>query len=160
MATLHFICGRAGSGKTTLARRLARELPAICVCEDEWLSRVAPPIANLNDYITHTTRLRSALGPHITELLKHGVSVVLDFAGNTPRSRAWVRSLFESAGASHVLHYLDVDEDTCKERVHDRNARQPEGIFFGVVTDAQLAEVNPYFTPPSPDEGFNVQPAC
>jgi hypothetical protein len=65
-----------------------------------------------------------------------------------------------------TLHFIcgragaGIDEDTCKERVHDRNTRQPEGIFFGVVTDAQLAEVNPYFTPPSADEGFNVQPAC
>ena len=156
MATLHFICGRAGAGKTTLARQLARELPAVCICEDEWLCRVAPPISNLEDYLTSSSRVRAALGPHIVDLLKLGVSVVIDFAGNTPRSRAWVRSLFESAGAAHVLHYIDVDEETCRRRVHERNDREPEGIFFGVVTDQQLVEVNRYFTPPAIEEGFNV----
>jgi predicted kinase len=157
VATLHFICGRAGAGKTTLARQLARELPAICICEDEWLSRVAPPISNLNDFLTHTSRVRAVLGPHITALLTLGVSVVIDFAGNTPRSRGWVRSLFEAASADHTLHYLPVDERTCRARVHERNGRQPEGIFFGVVSDEQLEEVNRYFTPPTLDEGFNVQ---
>ena len=29
-----------------------------------------------------------------------------DFAGNTPNDRAWVRSIFESADADHVLHYI------------------------------------------------------
>ena len=84
------------------------------------------------------------------------MNVVLDFAGNTPTSHQWVRSLFESAPADHVLHYLIADEATCRERVRQRNATRPEGIFFGVVTDAQLDEVNPYFVPPAEAERFNV----
>jgi predicted kinase len=157
MATLHFICGRAGAGKTTLARRLGRELPAVAICEDEWLSQIADPITNLSDYLKATRRFRSALAPHVADVLRLGVSVVFDFAGNTPTGREWVRSIFESAGADHVLHYLDVDERTCLERIHLRNRTQPPGIFFGEVTDAQISEVNKYFSPPSPQEGFRVQ---
>ncbi len=38
MATLHFICGKVGAGKTaSLARALGRTLPAVVFCEDEWL---------------------------------------------------------------------------------------------------------------------------
>ena len=33
------------------------------------------------------------------EILRAGVSVVMDFAGNTVYERSWVRSLFEAAGA-------------------------------------------------------------
>jgi predicted kinase len=38
MATLHFVAGRAGAGKTTLAREIAKLTPAILICEDEWLA--------------------------------------------------------------------------------------------------------------------------
>lgn len=156
MATLHFICGKAGAGKTTLARRLGRELSAVVICEDEWLSRLADPIASLADYLAATAKLRSVLTPHVVDLLRLGVSFVFDFAGNTVRDRSWVRSLFEQAHADHLLHYLEVDADTCLARVHERNDTKPPGVFFGIVTDAQLEEVNRYFVPPAEDEGFTV----
>jgi hypothetical protein len=38
MATLHFICGKAASGKTTLARELAARHGAVVFVEDEWLT--------------------------------------------------------------------------------------------------------------------------
>ena len=156
MATLHFIAGKAGAGKTTLARALSRDLPAIVICEDEWLSHVAEPISNLADYLRAIGKLRAALAPHVIELLRLGVSVVFDFAGNTVRDRAWVRSIFEAAGADHVLHYLPVDDVTAKERVKARNIGRPPGVFYGEVTDAQVDEVNRYFTPPAPEEGFRI----
>jgi hypothetical protein len=37
------------------------------------------------------------------------VPVVLDFGGNTVEDRNWVRAVFESADAAHVLHYVRAD---------------------------------------------------
>jgi predicted kinase len=37
---LHFICGKAASGKTTLARELAARYAAVLFGEDEWLTRL------------------------------------------------------------------------------------------------------------------------
>lgn len=34
---LHFLCGKAGAGKSTLARRLAEQHRAVLVSEDVWL---------------------------------------------------------------------------------------------------------------------------
>lgn len=157
MATLHFICGKAGAGKTTLARKLGHELPAVVICEDEWLSQLSDPITSLDDYVKASRRLRSALAPHVVELLRLGNHVVFDLgANNIPRGRAWVRSIFEAAGADHRLHYLPVDDATCLERVRQRNESQPAGVFFGIVADALVREVNTHFTPPAPEEGFQV----
>ena len=40
MATLHLICGLPCSGKTTLAKRLEQELPALRLAPDEWMARI------------------------------------------------------------------------------------------------------------------------
>ena len=40
MAQLHLICGLPGAGKTTLARRLDVELPALRLSPEEWLIRI------------------------------------------------------------------------------------------------------------------------
>lgn len=156
MATLHFLSGKAGSGKTTLARQIARTERAVLICEDEWMSRLADPIENLQQYLVAAARLRSVIAPLTIDLLQLGTSVVFDFAGNTVRDREWVRSLFQSAKADHRLHYVRIDDATCKARVRQRNELKPEGVFFGVVTEAQIDEVNRFFASPSIEEGFTV----
>ena len=156
MATLHFVSGKAGAGKTTLAREIARTAPAILFSEDEWMARLADPIENLRQYLAAAAKIRSVIAPLSVDLLKLGTSVVFDFAGNSTRDRRWARSIFESAGADHQLHYIPAVDDTCRTRVRQRNLSKPEGMFFGHVTDQQLDEVNTYFTPPGPEEGFIV----
>lgn len=155
-AVLHVVCGKPGAGKTSLARELARTTPAVCIVEDEWLLKLAAPIRNLADYLEATRKIRSVIAPLAVELLRLGTSVVFDFGGNTPRERAWVRSIFEAAGAQHTLHHLDVPDDVCRARVAARNETQPAGLFFGHVTEAQYDEVVPHISAPGDDEGFVV----
>ena len=156
MATLHFVSGKAGAGKTTLARRIAQSAPAMLFCEDEWMSKLADPIENVQQYLTAARKIRNVIAPLSVDLLKLGTSVVFDFAGNTIDDRRWVRSIFETAGADHQLHYIPADDETCKARVRQRNASQPAGLFHGHVTDEQVDQVNKYFTPPGADEHFTV----
>jgi predicted kinase len=153
---LHFIAGKVGSGKTTLARRLALEVPAVHICEDQWIATLGGEVKTLRDYVRHSTRCRKLLVPHLRDVLRVGASVVLDFAGNTPRDRAWVRSIFESAGADHVLHVLDTPDALCLERLRQRNAERPEGLFWGEVSEALFHEAAKYYVPPSEEEGFRV----
>lgn len=157
MATLHFITGRSGSGKTTLARQLAIAEPAVVFCEDEWMSKLVERIDNLDQYLAAARRIRSVIAPLAIDLLRLGTSVVFDFAGNTAGERAWVRSIFETAHADHVL---DVDKATCRRRVRQRNELQPAGVFFGVVAEEQLDEVNRFFQPPRQDEHFRLIVHC
>lgn len=43
MPTVFLLCGLPGSGKTTLAKRLAREQPALHFSEDEWVTHLYAP---------------------------------------------------------------------------------------------------------------------
>lgn len=156
---LHFICGKIASGKTTLARKIANDTGAIFICEDEWLSKLyADDIKSFEDYIKYTNRMKTLLYSHVGQLLKKNISVVFDFAGNTPNHRKWVRSVFEFAEANHKLYVLDVSDAECKKRLAQRNVDKPEGLYWGVSpTEADYDLITKYFSKPSVEEGFNLE---
>ena len=157
VATLHFIYGRPGAGKTSLARELGVSVPALVFIEDEWLATLAAPITSVADLRAAMQRVRTIIGPLAEQALRLGTSVVFDFAGNTVSHRAWARGIFERAGADHVLHVLEVDEAECRRRVHARNVEKPAGLYFGDVSDALFDAVLSHIVPPTSDEGFNVR---
>ena len=154
--TLYFLCGRAGAGKSTLARRISTEKNAVLFCEDQWLVSLFDGAPTLEAYLERRARIRTLLAQHVPEILKIGHSVVFDFGGNTVRDRAWIRSVCESAGAKHELHYIVADEALCKLRVAERNRTKPPGIYWGDVSEETLDAVNRYFQPPTADEGWVV----
>jgi predicted kinase len=159
VTTLHFIYGLPGAGKTTLARELARDERALLFVEDEWLCALGSPITSLAELVGAMQRVRSLIGPLAEQALRLGVNIVFDFGANTVAHRAWVRRIFEAAGADHVLHVLDVPVDECRRRVHARNALKPEGLYFGDVADAMFDAVVPHITAPASVEGFNLRSA-
>jgi predicted kinase len=156
MATLHFVYGKPGAGKTSLARELAASMPAVPFIEEEWLVLLCAPITTLAEYAEAARRVRAVIAPLATRILELGTSVVFDFAANTSRERAWVRSISDAARAEHILHVLDLPDDECRRRVHARNDAKPAGLYFGHVSDAIFDAVLPHITLPTDAEGFTV----
>lgn len=153
-ATLHMICGKIAAGKSTLAASLSSEPNTMLISEDYWLSSLYPSeISTLPDYVRCSTRLRATIGPHIQNLLRFDVSIVLDFPANTTTSRKWMRSLFENAKAAHQLHFIDAPDEICKARLRARN---DSGTHEYTTSDAEFDLFTSHFLPPSDDEGFNV----
>lgn len=154
-AKLICLCGKMAAGKSTLARALAAREQAVLLVQDEWLSRLFPgEILDVLDYSRCSTRLTAALAPHIVSLLSKGLTVVLDFPGNTPKQRAWFRELFEAAAVEHELHFIDASDDVCKRQLRERSAGLPPGTPW--TTEAEFDLITSFFQPPTPGEGFNV----
>jgi predicted kinase len=154
MPTLHLLCGKIGAGKSTLARRLASRPSTILISEDHWTSTLfADQLKTIEDYQRLSARLRAAMAPHIVDILRQGLSVVLDFPANTVRQRTWMRSLIAETGMTHELHHLDVPDAVCKQRLRQRNA---SGEHQFQVSDAEFEQFTAHFVPPGADEGFNV----
>ncbi|MBP3125917.1 ATP-binding protein [Thalassospira sp. ER-Se-21-Dark] len=154
VGTLHLLCGKIAAGKSTLAAELARKPGTVLIAEDEWLSTLfGDQMCSVADYVRVSDKLRSVMGPHVAMVLRAGVSVVLDFPANTVGLRGWMRGILEDAGADHVLHYLDMDDDVCINRLRVRNRA---GSHQFAASDAQFHQINAAFVPPSVEEGFNI----
>jgi len=108
-----------------------------------------------DDYIRFSRKLKTVVGPLATDLLNAGHSVVLDFQANTKAGRSWFRSVFEQAGAAHVLHFVTTSDQVCLERIAKRNAERPEGSHQ--LTAEDFTYVSSFFEAPEDAEGFNVK---
>ena len=154
-AKLIFLCGKMAAGKSTLARDLAKRQNAILLVQDELLDALFPgEITDLPGFLKCSSRLRSALAPHVCALLSRGISVALDFPGNTKAQRGWFRELIERANVEHELHFVDASDALCKAQLADRSKNLPAGAPW--TTEAEFAAITAYFQPPSEDEHFNV----
>jgi predicted kinase len=154
-ARLYFMCGKMAVGKSTFARALARERSAVLLDQDEFLDALYPgEIRTIQDFTRYSARLRDGLSRHVRDLLSRGVSVVLDFPGNTRAQRRWFRELFEGASVEHELHFIDAPDDLCKRQLRQRSQGLPAGSAW--ATDAEFDAVTAYFQAPAADEKFNV----
>ena len=149
-ATLHFLCGKIASGKSTLAQQLVRGQQAVLLSEDTWLAALYPgQITQLAVYIEKSRQLKSVLELHLVTLLQKGITLVLDFPANTPEQRRWLKGLAEQAGCSYCCHVLNVSDEECKRRLAARNL-SGENPF--TTSAEQFDLITAHFSYPSEEE--------
>lgn len=149
------MCGKAGAGKSVLAKAIAQAGDAIVLSEDIWLARLfGDEMVTFDDYVRCSRRIRLVVAPLVIELLRDR-SVVLDFPANTLEARAWFRSIFESAHRPHTLHYLAASDALCLQRIGRRNVERPEGSHE--LSEAMFHHITSFFQPPGSEECFNVE---
>jgi len=144
------VCGMPGSGKTTLARRLAASHGALLVNPDEWLVRLG---LDVHDGPTRHA-IESLMWEQTQQLLGIGTSIVLE-------SGLWVRehrdeklAAARRIGVQVELHVLDVPLEERWRRVAARNARG-HGVQ---ITRAQLEAWERRWQPPTADEVARYDP--
>lgn len=152
--TLHLLCGKIGAGKSTLAAQLAQAPLTVTLAEDALVAALWPgEIRSMADYLDRANRLRGTIAPHVRDLLRQGVSVVMDFQANTVASRRYLLGLLEGTGARHELHWLDVADDVCRQRLRTRNAA---GTHEFQASDAEFDRITSHFQAPSAAEGLTI----
>lgn len=154
--TLIFFCGKMGAGKSTLAREMASTEQAILLSEDEWLkSLYSDEIKNFEDYIKYSSRLKPLLKQHVQNILRRGISVVMDFPGNTEKQRQWFKNIFTESDCPHKLLYLEASDELCLKQIKTRAQSNPDRAQFD--TDEVFYQVTGYFQSPLESEGFNLE---
>jgi predicted kinase len=134
MATAHLIHGFLGVGKTTFARQLERELPAIRFSQDEWMAHLYgndPPADEFPIYFQRISELIARLGPRCLEL---GVDVILDLNFWSWEERDETRATASALGASTTLYRLACTDEEAWRWIEHRNHNLNGDLFISRET--------------------------
>ena len=154
--TLILFAGKMGAGKSTRSIQVARERNAVLISEDEWLSSLYPSqITSFDDYLHYSSLLKPIVRSLVSDILKTGASVVMDFPANTVRQRKWFKAILTETNAQNELIYLNASDDVCLRQIKKRSLEQPERAIYD--TESMFLEVTRHFQAPDPNEGFNLQ---
>ena len=149
--TLFLTCGLPGCGKTTLAKRLEQDVPALRLTADEWLHDLYPSIttqvAEEGTLRGHVERLQWVVALRTLQL---GCSVVLDWGVWARKERDQCRTSARAIGAGVVLCLLDPTIDELWQRLARRNAERPFGAFD--IPRESLLRWSKRFQRPTPEE--------
>lgn len=146
VATMILLVGLPGSGKTAVAKEIAREQHALRLTPDEWMIPLfGEPEADGKRDVLEGLMISLSL-----QLLRMNTNVVLDFGCWARDERASLQWLTERKEATFRLVYLPIDRATQLERIERRRAETPHDTF--AMTSVELDRWRAMFEVPSAPE--------
>jgi predicted kinase len=139
---LIIVCGLPGSGKTTHARRLERELNAIRLSADDWLEALF--IALWDE--EKRAQIEALQWQFAQRLLRAGLTVIIEWGTWGRSERDALRLRARELGATVELHYLSVSVEVLLQRIESRAMETPR------ITREQIQAWRDAFQTPTDEE--------
>ena len=153
--TIHLMCGLVAAGKTTLARELAREIPAVRLSRDEWMLRLYGGRYDERLYVERLGPCTELIWDLALEIVRSGGAVVLDWNFWSKERRSEARQRATAAGAEVRLHWLDVPVEVVVERAAGRLRDRPPDAHE--IDEEGVRHFATIFEPPTGDEGIPIE---
>jgi predicted kinase len=150
--TIHLLCGRIGSGKTTFAKKLEREIAAIRFTHDEWMVRLYGPNPPEERFGEYWVRIERLIWETAEAFVRTGSDVILDFGFWTRESRDMARDRALVAGAEAKLYKMFCPRPIALERTLKRSANPPGDSLW--IDRAAYEKLDVLFEPMQDDEEF------
>ncbi|MEL7977093.1 ATP-binding protein [Isoptericola sp. F-RaC21] len=148
MSHLVLLCGPAGAGKSTHARRYAAQGYAVASVDELAWAAGQPAAHPLPDDVAR--QLAEVLRSRVAALLDEGRDVVVDASFWSRAARGEYRTLGAAHGADTVVVYVETPRDVALARVA---ARSGDGAHQVRLTPETAAAYYDGFEVPTPDEG-------
>jgi predicted kinase len=141
-AHLTVVCGLPGSGKTTLARALARESDAFLCNADDWFDQLGFDLWD-EALRARVEALQWTVGK---QMLRNGIDVIVEWGTWGRSERYALREGARALGATVELIFLDAPIDELWRRTSARGQEDPP------ITREQIAEWSTIIQRPTADE--------
>ena len=141
-ARLVVVCGLPGSGKTTLAKQLESNMPALRLSADDWMNDLS---VNLHEESSRA-KIEALQWTLTKRLLVLGEKVIVEWGAWSKAERTRLRNEARALGAVVELHYLAAPLEELFARIQKRGAEDPP------ITWEALQDWVSLFEPPTAEE--------
>ena len=143
--------GPMGSGKTTLALKIARETGALFQSLDGTIKAFNQPIGDLKGYESLMPKALDLMYANALAALKSGRSVVFD-VGRWP----WLMELANEVDAKIETYYFEISSEERWRRVQKRNQEKPENVYHFTMSKEEFDNQDSRRHLPDPMPGLTL----
>lgn len=148
MSSVHLICGFMGTGKTTIARRLAMQMNAVRLTHNEFMTDLYGADIPESEFQSKWDKVDKLIWNLAEQIVCAGGNVILDYGFWSRESRQKAVERAKIFCDNITFHQVECDFETAKQRLRERDAGRLDEETF----DALAKKYEPVGT----DERFDV----
>lgn len=150
MSTIHFMHGFIGSGKTTFAKKLEKELPAIRFNNDELMVMLFGRNIPKEEFKSAYQKIDKLIWMLIEKNITIGNDVVLDLGFWSRNARDYAKKRAKNLGADYKFYNIYAPFDVALQRTLKRSNQSGELLIDETCFNLRLKQ----FEPMTEDEDF------
>jgi len=136
---IHLIVGNTGSGKTTYANKLKKEIGGVVFSIDKWNNILFIPDKNIKDglawFLERIERSESLIMSLIKQLENIGVDAILDLGLSKSAHREKFKNFASLNSYKVKTHFLDISKEIRLSRIIHRNEKKGDTFEFEVTQE-------------------------